>query len=164
MIDFGVSNYMISLNKSYFINYSINLSDLNIIKRINKNIKILDINIIILITSNKNEFILHDILYTPELFYSLLSLNQLIIIDNIIILFNDSYYIIENNIEFHIKFKFESFYDIISILFHFHIDFPVTEFNIIDFKSINSNLTDFESINSNLTDFESTITENQIIL
>src|SRR5204862_4695014 len=99
---------MISLNKSCFTDYSINLPSLNIIKRINKNIKILDINIIILITLNKNKLIFHNILYILKLFYSLLFLDELMIIDNTI-LFNDSYYIIENNIEFYIKFKFKSF-------------------------------------------------------
>ena len=84
-------------------------------------------------------------------------------IDNTI-LFNDLYYIIENNIEFCIKSKFESFFDIINILFYFHIDFLVIESNFIDFESIKFNLIDFESAKSNLTDFKSAITKNQIAL
>ena len=135
------------------MNYSINLPDLNIIMRIKRNIKVLDIDIITLITSNKNELILRDILYTLELSYSLLSLDRLMMIDNTI-LFNDSYCIIENSTEFRIKFKFESFFDVISILFRFCVDFPVAE----------SNLTNFESAEFNLTDSKSAITENQIAL
>src|SRR5947207_15588390 len=144
---------MISLNKSCFTNYSIDLSGLNIIMRIKRNIKVLDIDIITFITSNESELIFHDILYTLELSYFLLSLNRLMMIDNTI-LFNDSYYIIKNNIRFHIKSKFELFFDIINILFHFYIDFLVTE----------SNLTNFKSIKFNLINFKLAIIENQIAL
>ena len=103
--------------------------------KIKRNIKVFDINIIIFITSNENKLIFYNILYILKLFYSLLSLNQLIIIDNII-LFNDLYYIIENNIEFHIKSKFKSFFDIINIFFYFYINFSIIKFNLINFKSI----------------------------
>ena len=135
------------------MNYSIDLSGFNIIMRIKRNIKVLDIDIIMLITSNEDELMLHDVLHALGLSYSLLSLDRLMMIDNII-LFNDLYYIIENNIGFCIKFKFELFFDVISILFRFCVDFPVAE----------SNLTNFESAEFNLTDSKSAITENQIAL
>src|SRR5947207_1968590 len=124
---------MISLNKSCFMDYSIDLSGFNIIMKIKRNIKVLDIDIIILIISNEDELMLHDVLHALELSYSLLSLDRLMMIDNTI-LFNDSYCIIENNIEFRIKFKFESSFDTASILFRFHIDFPIAESNLADFK------------------------------
>ena len=135
------------------MNYSINLLDLNIIMKIKRNIKVLDINIIIFIILNENELIFHNVLYIFELFYSLLFLNRLMMIDNII-LFNDLYYIIENSMRFRIKSKFESFFSVINILFHFHIDFPVTEFNF----------TNFEFIEFNFANFKPAITENQIAL
>ena len=137
------------------MNYSINLSSFNIIKKINKNIKILNIDIITFITLNKNKLILHDILYILELFYSLLSLNQLIIIDNII-LFNDLYYIIENNIEFYIKFKFKSFFDIINILFHFYINFSIIELNLVNFESIKLDFISLKSIRLKFIDLKFT--------
>src|SRR5438552_655896 len=112
------------------MDYFINLSDLNIIKRINENIKILDIDIIIFIISNENELIFHDVLYISGLSYSLLSLDRLMMIDNII-LFDNPHYIIENNIGFHIKSKFVLFFSIINSLFYFHIDFLITEFNLV---------------------------------
>src|SRR5947207_9167427 len=121
------------------MDYSIDLSDFNIITKIKRNIKVLDIDIIIFIILNENELIFHDILYILELSYSLLSLNRLIMIDNII-LFNDLYYIIKNNIEFRIKFKFKSFFDIINIFFHFHVNFLVIESNLINFEFIELNL------------------------
>ena len=161
------------MNKLYFMNYSIDLLNLNIIMRIKRNIKILDIDIIILITSNGNELMLCDVLYTFRLSYSLLSLDRLMIIDNTILI-NDLYCIIENSIEFCIKFKFESFFDVINILFHFRVDFLVIESNLVNFKFINFNFTDFKSINFNFINFKSinfnlansksTITENQIAL
>ena len=145
------------------MNYSIDLLDFNIIKEIKRNIKVFNINIIIFIIFNKNKLIFYNILYILKLFYSLLSLNQLIIIDNII-LFNDLYYIIENNIEFHIKFKFELFFDIINIFFHFHVDFSIIESNFVNFKFIEFNFIDFEFIEFNLANFKSIITKNQITL
>src|SRR5947207_6842046 len=48
VIDFEVFNYMISLNKSCFMDYSIDLPGSNIIMRIKRNIKVLDIDIITL--------------------------------------------------------------------------------------------------------------------
>ena len=135
------------------MNYLIDLLNLNIIMRIKENIKVFDINIIIFIILNKNKLIFYNILYILKLFYSLLLFNQLIMIDNII-LFNDLYYIIENNMRFCIKFKFKSFFDIINILFHFHIDFSIIELNFANFKFIKFNLTNFKP----------TIIKNQIIL
>ena len=145
------------------MNYSIDLPDLNIIMRIKRNIKVFDIDIITFITSNENELMLHDILHAFRLSYSLLFLDRLMMIDNTI-LFNDSYCIIENSIEFRIKSKFESFFDIISILFHFRVDFPVIESNLTDFEFVNFNLINFELAEFNLIDFKSAITENQIAL
>ena len=173
MIDSGVFNYMISLNKSCFTDYSIDLSDPNIIMRIKRNIKVLDIDTITLIISNGDELMLRDVLHALELSYSLLSLDRLMMIDNTI-LFNDSYCIIENSTGFRIKSKFESFFDITNILFHFRIDFPVAKSNLTNFESIKFNLTNFESAKFNfanfepakfnLTNFKSAITENQIAL
>src|SRR5437762_4037908 len=84
-----------------------------------------------LISPKGDELILCDVLYTPGFSYSILSLGQLMMIGNTI-LFNDSHCIIEINTEFHIKSKFASFFNATSFLFlfRFHVDFPVTEFNL----------------------------------
>lgn len=120
---------MIPLNKSCFTDYSTDLPDPNITKGINENIKVLDIDTIIFISLNGDELILRDVLYISELSYSLLSLDRLIMVGNII-LFNDPHCIIENNIEFRIKSKFALIFDIITFLLHFHVDFSVAEFNL----------------------------------
>src|SRR5947207_10077644 len=139
VIDSEAFNYMISLNKSCFMDYSIDLPGSNIIMRIKRNIKVLDIDIITFITSNEGELMLRDVLHALRLSYSLLSLSRLMMIDNTI-LFNDSYYIIENNTGFRIKSKFEPFFDVISTLFRFHIDFSIVESNLANFEPINFNL------------------------
>ena len=103
--------------------------------------------------SKQGILVLHDILHTPGLPYSLLSLGRLMMAGNTI-LFNDPYCIIENSTGFRIKSKFEPSFGAASTLFRFHVDFPVAE----------SNLADSEPADSNLADSEPAITEDQIAL
>ena len=145
------------------MDYSIDLPGFNIIMEIKRNIKVLGIGIIILIISNGGELMLHDVLHALELSYSLLSLDRLMMISNII-LFNDSYCIIENNIGFRIKSKFELFFSVISILFRFHVDFSVAESNLANFEPADFNLANSKPAEFNLTDSKPAITEDQIAL